>query len=44
MDFVDGCAVVPARNYERALALTTDFRHFSSYRVPFAFSEGAFYF
>jgi predicted nucleic acid-binding protein len=43
MDFADACAVVLARNYERAFVLTTDFRNFSSYRVPFASSEGAFY-
>lgn len=43
MDFADACAVVLARNYERAFVLTTDFRDFSSYRVPFASSEGAFY-
>jgi predicted nucleic acid-binding protein len=44
MDFADACAVVLARNYERAFVLTTDFRDFSAYRVPFASSEGAFYF
>jgi predicted nucleic acid-binding protein len=43
MDFADACAVVLARNYERAFVLTTDFRDFSAYRVPFASSEGAFY-
>ena len=43
MDFADACAVVLARNYERAFVLTTDFRGFSAYRVPFASSEGAFY-
>jgi hypothetical protein len=36
--------VVLARNYERAFALTTDFRDLSGYLVPFASSEGAFYF
>jgi predicted nucleic acid-binding protein len=43
MDFADACAVVLTRNYERAFVLTTDFRDFSAYRVPFASSEGAFY-
>jgi predicted nucleic acid-binding protein len=43
MDFADACAVVLARNYERAFVLTTDFRDFSAYRVPFASPEGAFY-
>ena len=43
MDFADACAVVLARNYERAFVLTTDFRGFSASRVPFASSEGAFY-
>ena len=43
MDFADGCAVVLARSYERAFVLTTDFRDFSSYRVPFASPEGAFH-
>jgi predicted nucleic acid-binding protein len=42
MDFADTCAVVLARNYERAFVLTTNFRDFSAYRVPFASSEGAF--
>jgi hypothetical protein len=37
------CAVVLARNYERAFVLTTDFREFSAYRVPFASPEGAFH-
>ncbi len=43
MDFADACAVVLARNYERAFVLTTDFRDFSGYRVPFASPEGAFH-
>jgi len=43
MDFADACAVVLARNYERAFVLTTDFRDFSAYRIPFASAEGAFY-
>ena len=43
MDFADACAVVLARNYERAFVLTTDFRDFSVYRVPFASPEGAFH-
>jgi predicted nucleic acid-binding protein len=43
MDFAAACAVVLARNYERAFVMTTDFRDFSRYRVPFASSEGAFY-
>ncbi len=42
MDFADACAVVLARNYERAFVLTTDFRDFSAYCVPFASPEGAF--
>jgi predicted nucleic acid-binding protein len=42
MDFADACAVVLARAYERAFVLTTDFRDFSAYRVPFASPEGAF--
>ena len=43
IDFADACAVVLARSYERAFVLTTDFRDFSSYRVPFASPEGAFH-
>jgi predicted nucleic acid-binding protein len=43
MDFADACAVVLARNYERAFVLTTDFRDFSIYRVPFASPDGAFH-
>jgi predicted nucleic acid-binding protein len=43
MDFADACAVALARNYERAFVLTTDFRDFSAYRVPFASPEGAFH-
>lgn len=43
MDFADACAVVLVRAYERAFVLTTDFRDFSVYRVPFASPEGAFY-
>jgi len=43
MDFAHACAVVLARNYERAFVLTTDFRDFSAYRVPFASPEGAFH-
>ncbi len=41
MDFADACAVVLVRSYERAFVLTTDFRDFSTYRVPFASPEGA---
>jgi predicted nucleic acid-binding protein len=44
MDFADACAVVLARNFERAFVLTTDFRDFSAYGVPFASPEGAFHF
>jgi predicted nucleic acid-binding protein len=43
MDFADACAVILAREYERAFVLTTDFRDFSAYRVPFASPEGAFH-
>jgi predicted nucleic acid-binding protein len=43
MDFADACAVVLARSYEHSFVLTTDFRDFSAYRVPFASPEGAFY-
>lgn len=43
MDFADACAVVLARNYERAFVLTTDFRDFSAYQVSFASPEGAFH-
>ena len=43
MDFADACAVVLVRHYERAFVLTTDFRDFSAYRVPFASPEGAFH-
>jgi len=35
------CAVVLARSYQRAFVLTTDFRDFAAYRVPFASPEGA---
>jgi len=43
MDFADACAVVLVRRFERSFVLTTDFRDFSAYRVPFASPEGAFY-
>jgi predicted nucleic acid-binding protein len=43
MDFADACAVVLARSYQRAFVLTTDFRDFAAYRVPFASPEGAFH-
>lgn len=43
MDFADACAVVLARNYHPAFVLTTDFRDFATYRVPFASPEGAFH-
>ena len=43
MDFADGCAVVLARSYDSAFVLTTDFRDFSTYGVPFASPEGAFH-
>jgi len=43
MDFADACAVVLVRSYERAFVLTTDFRDFSTFRVPFASPEGAFH-
>jgi hypothetical protein len=38
MDFADGCAVVLARSYDQAFVLTTDFRDFSTYGVPFCFA------
>lgn len=43
MDFADACAVVLVRSYDQAFVLTTDFRDFSTYRVPFASPEGAFH-
>jgi predicted nucleic acid-binding protein len=43
MDFADACAVVLARLYPRAFVLTTDFKDFSTYRVPFASPAGAFH-
>jgi predicted nucleic acid-binding protein len=43
MDFADGCAVILARSYDPAFVLTTDFRDFSVYAVPFASPEGAFH-
>jgi len=43
MDFADACAVVLTRSYESSFVLTTDFRDFSAYRVPFASPEGAFH-
>jgi predicted nucleic acid-binding protein len=43
MGFADACAVVLAHHYERAFVLTTDFRDFSAYRVPFASPQGAFH-
>lgn len=43
MDFADGCAVALARSVDQAFVLTTDFRDFSIYGVPFASPEGAFY-
>jgi predicted nucleic acid-binding protein len=43
MDFADACAVILVRGYQPAFVLTTDFRDFSTYRVPFASPEGAFH-
>lgn len=43
MDFADACAVVLVRRFERSFVLTRDFRDFSTYRIPFASPEGAFY-
>ena len=43
MDFADACAVVIVRSHERAFVLTTDFKDFATYRVPFASPDGAFY-
>lgn len=43
MDFADACAVILARSDDRAFVLTTDFRDFSAYRVPFVSPEGAFH-
>jgi predicted nucleic acid-binding protein len=43
MDFADACAVVLVRSSELAFVLTTDFRGFSTYRVPFAAPERAFH-
>ena len=43
MDFADACAVVLVRQFEHAFVLTTDFRDFSTYQVPFASPEGAFH-
>ena len=43
MDFADGCAVVLAHSNDRAFVLTTDFRDFAIYGVPFASPEGAFH-
>jgi predicted nucleic acid-binding protein len=43
MDFADACVVVLARSYDPAFVLTTDFRDFATYGVPFASPEGAFH-
>ena len=43
MDFADACALVLVRSYEQAFVLTTDFRDFSTFRIPFASPEGAFH-
>lgn len=43
MDFADACAVILARSSDSAFVLTTDFRDFSTYGVPFASPEGAFH-
>ena len=43
MDFADACALVLVRGSIGAFVLTTDFRDFSTYRVPFASPEGAFH-
>ena len=43
MDFADACAVVMLHAHADAFVLTTDFRDFSAYRVPFASPEGAFH-
>lgn len=43
MDYADACAIILARQFERAFVLTTDFRDFAVYRVPFASPQGTFY-
>ena len=43
MDFADACAVVLVRGISNAFVVTTDFRDFSAYRVPFASPEGMFH-
>ena len=42
MDFADACAVALVHAHADAFVLTTDFRNFSAYRVPFASPDGAF--
>ena len=43
MDFADACAVVLVQSSAGSFVLTTDFRNFSNYRVPFVSPEGAFH-
>ena len=43
MDFADACAVVLVQSRAGSFVLTTDFRDFSNYRVPFVSPEGAFH-
>ena len=43
MDYADACAVVLVERHRLGFVLTTDFRDFSVYRVPFASPEGIFY-
>jgi predicted nucleic acid-binding protein len=43
MDFADACVVHLLRWYDDAFVLTTDFRDFATYRVPFASPQGAFH-
>lgn len=43
MDFADACVVHLVNSFDNAFALTTDFRDFSAYRIPFASPEGNFY-
>jgi predicted nucleic acid-binding protein len=42
MDYADACAVLLARKHRGAVVLTTDFRDFSIYRVPFVSPKGEY--
>ncbi len=43
MDYADACAVLLAKVHKNSIVVTTDYRDFSTYRVPFISPEGEFH-